>query len=172
MALPTLSQIVPALHPQIDGVGDYALNLAIHLRDLHGIQSRFIVCDPEWDGPSRVEGFLVRRLRVRNEAGIWCLLAASKERHPAVLLHYTGYGYDKRGAPFWLYRGIKSWLAEFTRGPAASQKRFSTVFHELWTPSPNPWKWEFYMHLVQRRLVARLHRRSKVSVANTLRRQS
>src|SRR5579859_3256921 len=171
MALPTVSQIVPALHPQIDGVGDYALNLAIRLRDLHGIQSRFIVCDPEWDGPSRIEGFIVRRLRVRNEAGIWCLLAASKDPASTVLLHYKGYGYDKLGAPFWLYRGIKSWLREHTQGAAASRKQFSTVFHELWESSPKPWSRGCYTHLLQRQLIARLHRRSKVSVANTLRMQ-
>src|SRR6266481_2252068 len=97
MALPTLSQIVPALHPQIDGVGDYALNLARHLRQLHGIQSRFIVCDPQWDGPSRVEDFSVRRLRLQNEAGVWSLLASAKEPHTAVLLHYAGHGYHKLG---------------------------------------------------------------------------
>src|SRR5271168_328683 len=129
----TLTHIVPALAPQLDGVGDYALNLALHLRQSHGIQSRFIVCDPQWDGPSRVEDFAVRRLRIRNEAGVWSLLAQVKERHSAVLLHYAGFGYHKLGVPLWLYLGIKSWLAERAGGPAGGSKQFSTVFHELWS---------------------------------------
>src|SRR5271155_6236900 len=95
----TCIHIVPALSPQLEDVGDYALNLALHLQRLHGIQSRFIVCDPEWNGPSRLEGFQVRRLRIRSEAGIWGLLASAKEKDGAVLLHYTGYGYDKLNAP-------------------------------------------------------------------------
>ena len=168
MALTTLSQIVPALRPRSNDIGDYALDLAIHLRDRYGIQSRFIVCDPEWDGPGRVEGFVVRRLRVRNEAGIWCLLAAAKDPHSAVLLHYAGDGYDKLGTPFWLSRGIKSWLMEHTHGPAGGEKQFCTMFHELWGSSTNPWKRQFYLHLLQKQIVAQLHRRSKVSVANTL----
>jgi hypothetical protein len=94
-----------------------------------------------------------------------------KEQHAAVLLHYTGHGYDKLGAPFWLYRGIKSWLAEHSRGAAGSPKQFSTVFHELWDSAPKPWNREFYMRFFQRRLVARLHCCSRISVANTLRTQ-
>src|SRR5579872_2346938 len=171
MGLPMLSQIVPSLHPRPDPVGDYALDLAIQLRERYGVQSRFIVCDPDWDGPSRIEGFIVRRLRIRNEAGIWCLLAAAKEPNAAVLLHYSGYGYDKLGTPFWLYRGIGSWLNEFAHGAPDTRRHFSTVFHELWPSTRKPWKGEFFMRLFQRRLVSGLHRRSRFSVVSTLQMQ-
>jgi hypothetical protein len=164
-----LSQIVPGLHPQSDPVGDYALNLAIQLRERYGVQTRFIVCDPRWDGPSRIEGFVVRRLRVRNEAGIWCLLAAAKEPNASVLLHYTGYGYDKLGMPFWLDRGIGSWLNELAHGAIETRKHFSTIFHELWSSNGKPWKRGFFLCLFQRWLISRLHRRSRYSVVSTLR---
>jgi glycosyltransferase involved in cell wall biosynthesis len=167
----TLSQIVPALNPQVDGVGDYALNLAIHLRDSHGVQTRFIVCDPEWNGPGHIEGFVVRRLRVRNEAGLWSLLAMAKDPQAAVLLHYSHRGYDRLGVPFWLYRGVKSWLTEHTAKSSPSTRFFSTVFHDLWPSSLKPFKREFYTQLLQRLLVTRLHRFSKISIANTLRMQ-
>ncbi|MBC8096448.1 MAG: glycosyltransferase [Akkermansiaceae bacterium] len=163
----TITHIVPALPPQIDGVGDYALHLARRLRSDHGINSRFIVCDPDWNGPSRLEDFVVRRLRLRNEAGIWSLLAAVKE-NPAVLLHYVGYGYHKRGVPIWLYRGIHSWLAEQN----GNRKQFSTVFHELWASSSKPWKSEFYLRLVQKWIVEGLHRRSELSITSTRRMQT
>jgi glycosyltransferase involved in cell wall biosynthesis len=165
----SLTHIVPALPPQIDGVGDYALNLARQLRDQYGIGSRFIVCDPDWEGPPRRDDFIVRRLRLRNEAGIWSLLAAKKESS-VVLLHYVGYGYQKRGVPMWLYRGIRSWLAE-KDGSHADRKQVSTVFHELWASSRRPWKSEFYLGRVQKWLVERLHRLSEISVTSTRRMQ-
>src|SRR5687768_15729599 len=111
MNSPAITHIVPALARQIDVVGDYALDLAGHLRERHGLKSQFIVCNPNWQGPSRVEEFAVRRLRMRDEAGIWMLLSSSKG--PTMpLLHYVGYGYQKRGVPIWLWRGIRSWLRE------------------------------------------------------------
>jgi hypothetical protein len=36
-------QIVPRLHPRIDGVGDYALSLARQLRHDYGIDTHFII---------------------------------------------------------------------------------------------------------------------------------
>jgi glycosyltransferase involved in cell wall biosynthesis len=165
----TCIHIVPAISPQINDVGDYALSLALHLRRSHGIDSRFIVCDPEWSGPSRVEGFGVRRLRLRTEAGIWGLLASAKEKDSAVLLHYAGYGYDKLGAPLWLYRGIKSWMEEQTGRPGAIQMQFCTVFHELWKSCSKPWKTEFYLRKLQKSMVKGLHARSKLSIACTRR---
>jgi hypothetical protein len=161
--------IVPALPPQISRVGDYALKLAFHLQQSFGVQSRFIVCDPEWNGPSRVEGFVVRRMRLRSEAGIWGLLASSKEKDATVLLHYNGNGYDKLGVPLWLYRGIKSWLDEQTERSAASQGRLCTVFHDLWASPNQPWKIEYYLRKLQISLVKGFHLRSKVSVTNTRR---
>ena len=161
--------IVPALPPQISDVGDYALRLALHLQQSFGVQSRFIVCDPEWNGPSRVEGFVVRRLRLRSEAGIWGFLASSKEKDATVLLHYAGNAYDKLGVPLWLYRGIKSWLEEQTERSATGQGRLCTVFHELWESPSQPWKIEYYLRKLQISLVKGFHLRSKVSVASTRR---
>jgi hypothetical protein len=168
----TLTHIVPAFAPQMDGIGDYALNLAQHLRQAHGIESRFIVCDPQWDGPSRVEEFGVRRLRIRTEAGIWSLLTSTKEQSAAVLLHYAGVGYHKLGVPLWLYLGIKSWLTEGANRHAGGIKQFSTVFHELWSSSEMPWEKDFYLGGLQRRLVQGFHHLSKLSVAGTRRMQA
>jgi hypothetical protein len=42
--------IVPRLPLLIDGVGDYALQLAQVLRCQHQIETEFIVCDPCWQG--------------------------------------------------------------------------------------------------------------------------
>jgi hypothetical protein len=167
----TFTHIVPALPPQIDDVGGYVLNLALRLQQSHGIESRFVVCDPQWNGPSRVEGFVVRRLRFRTEAGIWSLLAsrekASKEMDNAVLLHYAGRGYDNLGVPIWLYRGISSWLGEHTGRFTGNQKPFCTVFHESLEPCAEPWKIEFYLRNLRKSLLRKLHHRSRLSVTRT-----
>ena len=66
-----LVQIVPALAPSINGVGDHARLLAAQLRQDYGVTTHFIVGDPAWDGPHIVAGFPVTRLAARiREQGL------------------------------------------------------------------------------------------------------
>ena len=165
-----LTHIVPTLPPQAGDTGKYALDLARHLRDECGIDSKFILCNPDWNFPTRIEDLVVQRLRFPNEAGLWSLLASMKSR-ATVLLHYDGYGYHNHGLPTWLYRGIKSWLAELNGASAQCQKQVFTVFHELWGPQAKLWQGRFYRQMQQKHLVARLHRVSQLSITNTRHRQ-
>jgi hypothetical protein len=162
-----LTHVVPTLPPHAGGAGEYAFNLACQLRDQDGINSQFILCDPKWDGPARIGDFVVRRLRLPNEAGLWSLLATvKKENGPPVLLHFDGYAYHRHGTPMWLYRGLKSWLDEGNHGSAQGQRQFATVFHELWQPSTKPWEGRFYLQALQKRLVEKLHLSSQYSITN------
>lgn len=166
-----LTHIVPTLTPQNGGAGGYAFKLAVQLRDQYGINSRFILCDPDWDGPTRMGEFVVRRLRLANEAGLWGMLASLKD-HPPVLLHYDGCAYQKNGIPAWLYRGIKSWLDESNRCVNRNRQQFITIFHEMWESSTNPWQSAYYLQYLQRNLVKKLHSISQASVATTPHSQS
>jgi hypothetical protein len=166
-----LTHVVPTLPPEAGDAGQYALDLACQLRDQYMINSQFILCDPEWDGPARIKDFVIRRLRFPNEAGLWGLLSSIKD-NPTVLLHYNGYGYHKHGVPIWLYRGIKSWIAECDRGLPQSHKQFSTVFHELWVSSSQPWQGKFYLQMLQKRLIERLHHASQISITGSHDRQA
>src|SRR5678809_1449918 len=47
-------QIVPRFAPAICGVGDYARWLATKLERSHGINTRFVVGDPTWNGGAHV----------------------------------------------------------------------------------------------------------------------
>ena len=109
-------QIVPGLPPAIDGVGDYAFLLARQLRKAHGINTRFVVCDPWWQsegGGQRTEvtnqgsvvgsqwsvvsgQFSVYQLRERSAEELLRVLNQPGISH-TVLLQYVGYGYEKRG---------------------------------------------------------------------------
>jgi len=64
--LTNVYSIVPRLPPAIDGVGDYALNLARQLRKDFNIQTHFIVVNPIWQGASEIEGFPVTHICDRN----------------------------------------------------------------------------------------------------------
>lgn len=60
-----------------------------------------------------------------------------------VLLHYSGYGYARRGAPLWLL----GWLRE----ERPRIRRLGVFFHELYANGP-PWKSEFWLSPIQRHI--------------------
>ncbi|HEX6902206.1 MAG TPA: glycosyltransferase family 1 protein [Thermoanaerobaculia bacterium] len=122
-------QVVPRLPPPFEGVGTYASALAGTLAE-RGIETRFVT----GDGKRTPEALL------ENLQG--CETA---------LLHYAGYGYQSRGCPLWLVRGLERW-----RTPG---RRLVTFFHEVWATGP-PWRSSFWLFPAQRRLAARLARLS------------
>jgi len=140
-------QIVPRLAPSIGGVGDYASLLARSLRDEHEIQSSFLVGDPAWRGPARLDRLSVERIDDPQ--------AHQLERHleklsaDLVLLHYVGYGYQKRGCPVWLVNGLKNWKRKHPR------RRLVVMFHELFA-SGRPWQSSFWTSPLQRSLAKSL----------------
>jgi hypothetical protein len=67
-----------------------------------------------------------------------------------VLLQYVGYGYEKRGCPAWLARGLRAWRgAGNAPSPAPGGQRLITMFHELYAFGP-PWNSSFWASPVQR----------------------
>lgn len=156
--------IVPRTRPVVDGIGDYAWHLAQRLRDSAGIGSRFLVADPEWRGPDRLDGFTLQALPARKARVLAeHLRALTREPGRCVCLHYSGYGFEKRGVPWWLRAGMRSWM-KTPRGDAP----LVTIFHELWA-SGRPWQTAFYLQRVQRAIAGELSRLSAVSVTSTRR---
>lgn len=64
-----------------------------------------------------------------------------------VILHYSGYGYARRGAPLWLLRSL--------REARPRMRRFGVFFHELYADGP-PWRSAFWLSPVQRHIAAEL----------------
>jgi len=148
-----LATIIPRLPPVVDGIGDYALCLARLLRDDIGITTRFIVTDPAWMGPDKVEGFEVRRMTSHSIGELLNMLGGDSLLSEQVLLHYEGYGYATRGCPFWLVEALERWRH-------SSDKRvLVTMFHELYAEGP-PWTSSFWLSRVQKNLTVRLARLS------------
>jgi hypothetical protein len=60
-----------------------------------------------------------------------------------LLLHYSNYGYQKRGVPTWLPEHVRALRKRF--------KVFGVVFHELYAFGP-PWRSAFWLSLTQQRI--------------------
>lgn len=141
--------IIPRLLPVTDGVGDYALNLARQLCRDFGIDTHFIVGDPTWKGTSEIEGFSISQVTRRSASTLRSLLSFHHQTSITVLLHYVGYGYAKRGEPFWLVEGLERWY----NGTGNAQ--LVTMFHELYAFGP-PWTSAFWLSPLQKNLATRL----------------
>ena len=139
-------QIVPRLPPAIDGLGDYALNLARQLRQDFGVETHFLVGNPDWIGATETEGFPVIQLK---QCSARTFLSQLPRKVRTILLHYVGYGYAKRGCPLWLVDGLRRWQSEHL------QARLVTMFHEVYA-SGKFWTSAFWLSPLQRNLAARL----------------
>ncbi|MEC4806243.1 MAG: glycosyltransferase family 1 protein [Jaaginema sp. PMC 1080.18] len=144
-------QIVPTLPPIVDGLGDYALNLARQLRQSQ-IETEFIVGDPEWQG-DRCEDFKATVLTRRSASDLLALLP----RDRPILLHYSGYGYAKRGVPQWLISALQQ----------RRENHLVTMFHEVYTYDRGPfWSSSFWLSPLQKQLAKQLIQRSDRLVTN------
>ncbi len=144
--------IVPRLPPAVDGVGDYALNLAQQMRQDLGIITNFVVADPHWSGETIVEGLIIRQIQEQSSKNLLNLLSAEKS-NPTVLLHYVGYGYARRGCPIWLVEALEQWRK------LGNNRRLVTMFHEIYAFGPI-WTSQFWTSPLQRNLATRLIRLS------------
>lgn len=115
-------QIVPRLSPDVDGVGDYSLQLAHQLREHHQILSDFLVFRPSRRTQPRVGDFTVHRLDTHTVEG---LLEQIPVDTSTVVLQYSNYPYlrGKLDSPAWLVAALS---ALRQRG-----LRVVIMFHEL-----------------------------------------
>ncbi len=153
-------QIVPGLPPNINGVGDYALNLARPLYENHGILTEFIVGNPSWrsaDRPGYVENFKATPVQARAATALLELL--DKNDYKVVILHYVGYGYAKRGCPFWLVQGIRAWAKR-------PSNKLITMFHELYAKGPI-WSSAYWTSSIQKNIMSYIFKISDISITNS-----
>ncbi|MCB0196582.1 MAG: glycosyltransferase family 1 protein [Anaerolineae bacterium] len=144
----TIIQFVPRLLPVIDGVGDYALNLARQLREDFDIHTQFIVGDPTWKGASQIEGFPIHQIEYYSDSSFVSTL--TRLEVSVILLHYVGYGYAKRGCPLWLIKGLQQWQI------IRPQARLITMFHEVYAAGRPPWTSAFWLFPLQKQIAGQL----------------
>jgi len=147
-------QIVPKLPPRICGVGDYALVLARLLRDRHNIMTTFGVLDAS-------EAFEIEGFQAVPLAPDACAVEEVTGGFARVLLHYVGYGYQSRGCPVWLMRGVRR-LKD-----AHPNQRLVTMFHELYACG-KLWQSSFWTQPLQKSICRTIARSSGGVVTNRL----
>jgi hypothetical protein len=146
-------QIVPKRTARPEGVGDYATLLANVLFERFGYTSHFILgtpgaietpvedCWPTSPVISRNKGVLAHELTEMCQ----------DTQTQAVLLHVSGYGYQKRGAPFWLLNGLRAWRRRH------KNVRLIGIFHELFATG-RVWNSSFWLSQAQRYVTRELWR--------------
>ena len=158
-----LIQIVPGIRPQLDGIGDYALQLARRLRDDHGIMTSFLIGNCEWKG-NEVDGFPANGLTQQTSKSlvesVGSIEAASGDLDVQILAQFGVYGYAKRGCPYWFVEG---WEALQKSRP----HRMHVAFHELENSNRKPWSSVFWVSRIQRQLIERVARASDFRYTNT-----
>ena len=119
--------LVPDLPPNINGLGHYAYILSNQLKlDHPSIKIEFIVAGNPFYEFKDFSGFKVHVLEKQNSKSLYEILERVNSR--VIHLHYVGYGYAKRGVPFWLYHGLHKWSQK-------DENLLFTTFHELYASS-------------------------------------
>lgn len=146
------SQPMPALRVQIvppgpGGVHDFAAALGAQWA-LQGYPSELLALDRT-------------ATRVQSLAGVLAALRGGTQQRCSLLLHFSGYGFEKRGLCGWLLHDLRD--AQQQWGP---RLRIVTLFHELFASS-KPWQSAFWLAPMQADIARRLARLSAAVATNT-----
>lgn len=156
--------ITPALPPVINGVGNHAYVLA-NAMDLvsNGSLNNLLLSTSALpiafqamgkDSPMQIH-------LSNSNSGPELFSVVSKVLPDAIILNYVGYGYAKRGAPFWILNVIRSLRKKFPH------TKILTMFHELYAIKCEPWKSAFWLSPVQSYIVASIARLSDCWVTSS-----
>jgi hypothetical protein len=144
---PTLIQVVPAGQ---GGVFDYQQCLKAQW-DARGLSSHVIAFSEELAA--------LQSLAERVDACI----GESSPPACSIVLHFSGYGYAKRGVCFWLLDELKA-----LRAARRHTLKLTVVFHELFATGP-PWRSAFWVSGSQKRIATLLAQMADAAWTNTQR---
>jgi len=155
-------QVVPRRTAEPNGVADYALALARALRAYSDANSVFLSGTPRADAIPVEDDWktvCVPKRQGQILADTVQLLSAETNAR-AVVLHFSGYGYQKRGVPVWLVQGLQNWSRRARRVPLL------TIFHELYATG-RPWQSSFWVSPLQKHIVRSILNLSSAAVTPT-----
>jgi len=155
---------VPRVAPVICGVADYAALIGRRMEEEAGLRCGQIACGHEpIEGPRQS---LQRNVTGACDAGkLWSAVhELTSELNGGsgglvLVLHYSGYGYARNGAPSWLAEAFERRPAQFGTVPVV------TMFHELYATG-RPWQRAFWNSGRQRDVAVRLARASNAVMTN------
>jgi hypothetical protein len=158
----TLIQVVSRRAAAPDGVADYALALARALRAYRHTNSVFLSGTPSVDAMPVEDDWktvCVTKRHAQTLADTVQSLSAETNAR-AVVLHFSGYGYQKRGVPVWLVQGLRIWSRRTNRMPLV------TIFHELYATG-RPWQSSFWLSPLQKQIARSILNLSSTAITTT-----
>lgn len=148
-----LIQVLPHLTPGRCGVSDQAVLLAQGLKERHGIDSAFVVLNS-----TEPSGLSYPVIHAAPSQLLESCLKLTGGEPGAILVHVSGYGYSKDGAPTALARALEAVRA-------SGQIEIGAYFHELFALG-RPWKSSFWHSRRQRRALRGIIAQSGLIVTN------
>ena len=151
-------QLVPQLDASRCGVAAYAEALGVEWQNGAGVESFYLAIRGADNGAAQV---LTGSAFAKGAAFFEGLtrLCISREGCGGVVLHFSGYGYAKRGAPVWLESGMRKFRRQHPTVGVV------TMFHELFATGP-VYSSAFWLSWFQKRVAARLAAISDVVFTN------
>ncbi len=138
-----LIQVVAQLKPERCGVSDHAILLAQELEAAFQIRTAFVVLNS-----TERCSVPYPRLYCAPSQLLEACISLSKGQFAALLVHCSGYGYSRDGAPFILAEALE-------RVRKSSEFPIAAHFHELYAAGM-PWKSAFWYTRRQQKVVRRL----------------
>ena len=151
---PAIVQIAPRRVGQPEGIGDYATRLANALFEGSGYRSAFVVGTPADIELPVEDAWANSPVTVRTSSTFAKQLTdvCLDTQAQAVVLHFSGYGYQRRGVPFWLLNGMQKWR-QLQPGVC-----LIGIFHELFASSNRVWTSSFWLSRAQLHIARELWR--------------
>ncbi len=153
-ANPLIIHVLPQLKPARCGVSDFALAIARELEAGFAIDSAFAVVNSsvQCDVP------YPRVYRSQSDLLDTCI-SLSDERPATLLIHLSGYGYSRDGAPRELAEAL-------SKARQSGQFRIAVYFHELYATGM-PWRSAFWYSRRQKSAVRKIAEGCDLLITNT-----
>lgn len=139
--------IIPKLPRPFDGIADHALLLAARLKQQSNIQSTFL-CAEHDPTATRIGEFPLMTLPSQSANTLKEMLRSLDEVVDLIACHYVGFGYAKKGVPFWLLNGLR-------QSRSRNAPVLLSIFHEFAASGPL-WSSSFWTAPAQRNLCVSL----------------
>lgn len=152
-------QIIPRVPPPICGVADYSLNLARALGSQHGIETTFVSGAPPALGIEKWGEFSLVGA-ARHRPGEFASQLLERPESEGLILHYSAYGFAKRGTPLWLA------LALLKLKKVRPAIPIVVMFHELGSRGTTWRSSSFWNWPIQQWIISRLYRTADAVVTN------
>src|SRR6186997_351234 len=146
-----LVHITPTMPPAVNGLGDFCSLLVNNIRSKGYNNNVFFLRNYDFEN---IEGNEL--VKFTPEDFYENLL---KHKPSIIILHYVGYGYNAKGLPFYLVRGLEEYKKK-------NKCKVLVYFHELYASSTNPLQLPFYTNFLQKRIVKKLYSIADITFTN------